>query len=58
MQKQEQSQTHDKSIKLLLLVLQPESLGCFVKVAANWCYSLFFILGELWGSVAISLLFW
>jgi ATP/ADP translocase len=58
MQKQAQSQTHDKSIKLLLLVLQPESLGCFVKVAANWCYSLFFILGELWGSVAISLLFW
>lgn len=43
---------------LLLLGLQPESLGCFVKVAANWCYSLFFILGELWGSVAISLLFW
>lgn len=38
--------------------LQPESLGCFVQVAANWAYSLFFILGELWGSVAISLLFW
>lgn len=36
----------------------PESLGCFVRVASNWVYSLFFILGELWGSVAISLLFW
>lgn len=37
---------------------QPDSLGCFVRVVANWSYSLFFILGELWGTVAISLLFW
>jgi hypothetical protein len=29
-----------------------------VRIATNWTYSLFFILGELWGSVAISLLFW
>jgi hypothetical protein len=36
----------------------PESLSCFVKVVANWSYTLFFILGELYGSVAISLLFW
>lgn len=40
------------------LPTQPESLGCFVQVAANWAYTLFFIMGELWGSVAISLLFW
>lgn len=25
--------------------VQPESLGCFVQVAANWAYSLFFIMG-------------
>lgn len=24
----------------------------------NWSYSLFFCIGELWGGVAISLLFW
>jgi AAA family ATP:ADP antiporter len=36
----------------------PESLSCFVRVVANWSYTLFFILGELYGSVAISLLFW
>jgi hypothetical protein len=36
----------------------PESLSCLVKICANWTYTLFFVLGELWGSVAISLLFW
>jgi ATP/ADP translocase len=37
---------------------QPDSLGCFVRVAAHWAYTLFFILGELYGSIVISLLFW
>eukprot|EP00775_Hariotina_reticulata_P006953 gene6953-7169_t len=32
--------------------------GVFAAVATNWSYTLFFILAELWGSVAISLLFW
>jgi len=32
--------------------------SCFVKVAANWTATLFFIMSELWGSVVISLLFW
>ncbi|KAI8468826.1 MAG: TLC ATP/ADP transporter-domain-containing protein [Monoraphidium minutum] len=36
----------------------PDSIGCLVKLVANWTYTLFFVLGELWGSVAISLLFW
>ncbi len=30
---------------LSLLRMQPDSLGCFVQVAANWAYSLFFIMG-------------
>lgn len=33
-------------------------LGYFFKVVGNWTYSLFYISAELWGSVALSLLFW
>ncbi|KAF8060041.1 AATP2 [Scenedesmus sp. PABB004] len=36
----------------------PDSLACFVRVGAHWTFALFFIVAELWGSVAISLLFW
>lgn len=36
----------------------PASVGCLVRAVANWTYSAFFIAGEMWGSVAISLLFW
>jgi AAA family ATP:ADP antiporter len=28
------------------------------QVIANWSYTLFYIVSELWGGVAISLLFW
>jgi len=27
-------------------------------MVVHWSYSLFFVMGELWGGVAISLLFW
>jgi len=30
----------------------------FIAIIRNWTYSLFYIMGELWGSVALSLLFW
>lgn len=30
----------------------------FIAIWANWSYSLFYILAELWGSVVLSLLFW
>jgi AAA family ATP:ADP antiporter len=30
----------------------------FVALYRNWTYALFYIMSELWGSVAISLLFW
>lgn len=30
----------------------------FIAIWANWSYSVFYILAELWGSVVLSLLFW
>ena len=36
----------------------PEGLSGFVALFRNWTYALFYIMSELWGSVAISLLFW
>ena len=29
-----------------------------INVVANWCYALFYILAELWGSIVLSLAFW
>lgn len=49
---------HPISLAEQYISVLPDSLGCFIRVAANWSYTLFFILAELWGSVAISLLFW
>lgn len=36
----------------------PAGWGGFVAAYKNWTFSLFYILAELWGSVALSLLFW
>ena len=36
----------------------PQGLGGLVACYRNWSYSLFYIMAELWGSVALSLLFW
>lgn len=36
----------------------PQGLSGLVACYRNWTYSLFYILAELWGSVALSLLFW
>lgn len=36
----------------------PQGFGGLVAIFRNWTYSLFYIMSELWGSVAISLLFW
>jgi AAA family ATP:ADP antiporter len=36
----------------------PEGLSGLVALFRNWTYALFYIMSELWGSVAISLLFW
>lgn len=36
----------------------PAGLSGFVALFRNWTYALFYIMSELWGSVAISLMFW
>jgi len=36
----------------------PTGLVGLAGMVVHWSYSLFFIMGELWGGVAISLLFW
>lgn len=36
----------------------PKGLSGFVALFRNWTFALFYIMAELWGSVAISLLFW
>lgn len=36
----------------------PKGFAGFVAIIRNWTYSLFYIMSELWGSVALSLLFW
>jgi len=35
-----------------------QGFGGLVALYRNWTYALFYIMSELWGSVAISLLFW
>ena len=36
----------------------PSGFTGLVSVIRNWTYSLFYIMSELWGSMALSLLFW
>jgi len=36
----------------------PAGFSGLIAIFRNWTYSLFYIMSELWGSVALSLLFW
>ncbi|NBO23920.1 MAG: NTP/NDP exchange transporter [Chlamydiae bacterium] len=36
----------------------PKGFSGLIAVVRNWTYSIFYIMSELWGSVALSLLFW
>ncbi len=36
----------------------PQGFSGLIAIVRNWTYSLFYIMSELWGSVALSLLFW
>jgi AAA family ATP:ADP antiporter len=36
----------------------PDGLSGLVACIRNWTYALFYVMAELWGSVAMSLLFW
>jgi AAA family ATP:ADP antiporter len=41
-----------------LQAMLPKGLSGLVANMRNWTYALFYIMSELWGSVALSLLFW
>ena len=41
-----------------LMKILPQGLNGLVACYRNWSYALFYIMAELWGSVALSLLFW
>lgn len=49
---------HPTDIADRLQAVLPVGLAGMVAIFKNWTYSLFYIMSELWGSVAISLLFW
>lgn len=49
---------HPNSFADAMQTALPQGMAGFVSVIRNWTYSLFYIMSELWGSVAISLLFW
>jgi len=36
----------------------PKGFSGLIAILRNWTYSIFYIMSELWGSVALSLLFW
>ena len=36
----------------------PTGFGGLIAIIRNWTFSLFYVFAELWGSIAISLLFW
>ncbi len=41
-----------------LQTVWPAGLKGLIDVIRNWTFSLFYVMSELWGSMAISLLFW
>lgn len=49
---------HPTALADSLAAILPKGFGGLVALFRNWTYALFYIMSELWGSVAISLLFW
>ena len=49
---------HPTDIADQLQAFLPEGFMGLIAIFRNWTYSLFYIMSELWGSVALSLLFW
>jgi AAA family ATP:ADP antiporter len=41
-----------------LVTTLPKGFAGLIAIIRNWTFSLFYIMSELWGSVALSLLFW
>ncbi|CAM0116931.1 NTP/NDP exchange transporter [Rhabdochlamydiaceae symbiont of Dictyostelium giganteum] len=49
---------HPTELADKLQAVLPQGLSGLVAIFRNWTYALFYIMSELWGSVALSLLFW
>ena len=49
---------HPYELAATLATTLPRGLAGGIAVFTNWTYSLFYVAGELWGDVVLSLLFW
>ncbi len=49
---------HPTTLADELQAMLPQGFMGLIAIFRNWTYSLFYIMAELWGSVALSLLFW
>lgn len=49
---------HPNELADKLQAALPKGFGGLVAIFRNWTFSLFYIMSELWGSMALSLLFW
>ena len=49
---------HPHAFADMLQANLPEGFKGLIAIIRNWTFSLFYIMSELWGSVALSLLFW
>ena len=49
---------HPYELATTLATTLPRGLAGGIAVFTNWTYSLFYVAGELWGDVVLSLLFW
>lgn len=49
---------HPNALADSLQAFLPQGMMGLVAMFRNWTFSLFYIMSELWGSVALSLLFW
>lgn len=49
---------HPTDLADKLQTILPQGFKGLIAIFRNWTYSLFYIMSELWGSVALSLLFW
>ena len=49
---------HPTASAAALATMLPRGLAGGIAVFTNWTYSLFYVAGELWGDVVLSLLFW
>jgi AAA family ATP:ADP antiporter len=49
---------HPNAFADRLQAILPSGFSGLIAIMRNWTYSVFYIMAELWGSVATSLLFW